>query len=359
MNNRKWIFASLIGLVFVFAGYNLYSYFTEQQAIQVEEDRLAQERRAERERDRAERAAVQVAEEERLAEERQVRAAAQAQEEAERQAQRDQERLEAEANARIAGEAREQAQREADQARSEERIARARSRDQIEDFSPEVINQIRTMSPRYLEANPDEALYVHSIPENARVYPNGYGQVLLYQDQSTFLMVVAAASHNPDIVDRIIRLGADINASNKMGFTPLMFAAAYNTPEMVQYILDQGALPLTESFVGDANALHIAASMNPNPGVIDVLVRAGLPLEGRLLNGDTPLLIASEENTNLEVVERLVTFGAVVSAFNADGITPEGFITQRLEKRGKRFDEISDEVNERVLQAVSLTEAAQ
>ena len=45
MENRKWIFVGIISLVFVFAGYNLYSYFTEQQAIQIEEDRLAQERR--------------------------------------------------------------------------------------------------------------------------------------------------------------------------------------------------------------------------------------------------------------------------------------------------------------------------
>lgn len=359
MENRKWIFAGVISLVFVFAGYNLYSYFTEQQAIQLEEDRLAQERRAARDAERAERAAAQAVEQQRLEEERQVRAAAQAQEEADRQAQRDQDRLEAEANARVEREAREQAQREADQARLEERITRARTREQIEDFSPEVISQIRTMSPRYLETNPTEALYVHSVPENGFVYPNGYGQVLLYRDQSTFLMVVSAASQNPDVIDIVIRLGADINASNKMGFTPLMFAAAYNTPEMVQHILDQGADPLAISLAGDANALHIAASMNPNPGIIDVLIAAGLPLEDRLVNGDTPLLIASEENTNLEVAERLAQLGADVSVFNADGVTAQGFITQRIENRGNRFDEISDEVSERVLQAVSLTEPAQ
>lgn len=355
MDNRKLIFAGLIGLVFVFAGYNLYSYFVKQQAIQVEEDRLAQERQAQRERDRAERAAAQADEQQRLEEERQAQAAAQAQEKAERQAQRDQERLEAEAKARVEREEREQAKKEQEQARLEERIAQVRTKEQIEDFSPEIIQQIRSLSPRYLEANPDEALSVYSIPENTRVYPNGYGQVMLYQDQSTFLMLLAAASQNPDILDTAIRLGADINASNKMGFTPLMFAAAYNTPEMVQHILGQGADPLTVSLAGDANALHIAASMNPNPGVIDVLITAGLPLEERLVNGDTPLLIASEENTNLEVVERLAQLGADVSVFNKDGITPEGFITQRIQNRGKRFDEISDEVNERVLQAVALT----
>ena len=356
MGNRKFIFVGLIGLIFIFAGYNLYSYFKEQQAIQIEEDRLAQERKAQRERDRAERAATQAAEQQRLEDERQARAAAQAQEEAERQAQRDQERLEAEAKARVEREEREQAKKEQEQARLEERITQVRSREQIEDFSPEVISQIRTLSPRYLEANPNEALQVHTVPENGFVYPNGYGKVMLYQDQSTFLMVVAAASQNPDVINTIIRLGADINASNKMGFTPLMFAAAYNTPGMVQHILDQGADPSTVSLVGDANALHIAASMNPNPGVIDVLIAAGLPLEDRLLNGDTPLLLASEENTNLEVAERLAQLGADVSVFNKDGITAEGFITQRLEKRGMRFDEISDEVNERVLQAVSLAQ---
>ena len=62
MENRKWIFVGVISLVFVFAGYNLYSYFTEQQAIQIEEDRLAQERRDARDAERVERAAAQAAE---------------------------------------------------------------------------------------------------------------------------------------------------------------------------------------------------------------------------------------------------------------------------------------------------------
>lgn len=353
MENRKWIFVGIISLVFVFAGYNLYSYFTEQQAIQIEEDRLAQERRDARDAERVERAAAQTAEQQRLSEERQARAAQQAQEEADRQEQRDQERLEAEANARVEREAREQAEREADQARLEERITRARSREMIEDFNQDGIDYVRTVSPRYLEANPDEALQVYTVEENVGRRDTGFGQRILFQDQTSFLMVVAAVSQNPDVIDSIIRLGADINASNKMGFTPLMFAAAYNTPEMVQYILNQGADPLVISLRGDANTLHIAASLNPNPDVIDVLINAGLPLEERLLNGDTPLLLASEENTNIEVVERLVEFGADVSVFNADGITPLGFITQRLGNRGKRFNEISDEVNERVLQAVS------
>lgn len=353
MNKRVVVIASLVGVVFLFAGYNLYSYFQTQAEIAAQEQQLAQERRLERERQNAQREAERRAEQERLEAEKAARIAQQAQDEAEQKARRDLERVQAEAKFEQERKEREQAEQEQEQAQLEERIKRARSREQIEDFSPEIITRLRSMSPRYLEANPDEALFVHSVPENGRVYPSGYGTPILYRDQSTFLMVAAAVSQNPDIIDTVIGLGADINAANKMGFTALMFAAAYNTPEMVQYLLDQGAEPQTISLAGDANALHIAASLNPNPDVMDVLIGAGLPLEGRMTNGDTPLLLASEENTNLEVVERLVELGADVSAFNADGVTPLSFITQRLENRGKNYVKISDELNTRVLQAVT------
>jgi len=359
MNNRKWIFAGLIGLIFVFAGYNLYSYFGEQQVIQAERERVIQERQIERDRERTERAAIRAGEQAKLEADQQAQADLRAAEEAEREAQRAQERAEAEANARIAREAREQAEREQDQARLEARITQARTREQIEDFSPETINQIRTVSPRYLQANPDEALFVNVIPENGFVYPNGFGQRILLRDQTSFLMMAAAVSQNPDVLDTIIGLGADINAANAMGFTPLMFAAAYNTPTMVQYMLDQGADPLVQSLAGDANALHIAASMNPNPDVMNVLVSAGIPIESMILDGDTPLLLASEENDNLESVERLVELGADVSVSDEDGMTPLGLVTLRVENRGRRFSKISDEVNERVLQSLALGEPAQ
>ena len=52
MKNPKLIFAIVLSVVFCFAGYNLWSYFKEQQAIQIEEDRLAEEWRIQREQER-------------------------------------------------------------------------------------------------------------------------------------------------------------------------------------------------------------------------------------------------------------------------------------------------------------------
>jgi len=48
VNNRKYAITGVIAFLFLFAGYNLYSYFKTQQAIQLAEDQHAEERRIER-----------------------------------------------------------------------------------------------------------------------------------------------------------------------------------------------------------------------------------------------------------------------------------------------------------------------
>lgn len=350
MNKRIVIIASLVGVVFLFAGYNLYSYFKEQAAIAALEEQLEQERRLERERKAAERVAAEKAEIERIAAERKAIEERKAAEAAAREAEKEQKRLEAEAKAKLEREEREAAKKAAEAARLAERIQKARSISQIEDFSPEMLTKIRTLSPRYLEANPEEALEVISIDANTRVYPTAWGKRTLIVDQTTTLMILSSVSHNPDIIDTTIALGADLNAQNKMGYTALMFAAAYNSPEMVQHLLDVGADPLTASFNQDLNALHLAAAMNPNPDVVEVLVRAGVPIEGKTLTDLTPLLLASEGNRNLEVPARLADLGADTGAFDPDGKTPLGLLEERIYGDGKDYATISDGMDEEILQ---------
>lgn len=350
MNKRIVIIVSLVGVVFLFAGYNLYSYFREQAAIAALEEQLAQERRLERERKAAERIAAEKAEIERIAAERKAIEERRAQQRAAAEAERQQKRLEAEAKAKLEREAREKEKQEREAARLQKRIEKARSISQIEDFSPEMLTTIRTLSPRYLEAHPEEALEVIAVGENTRVLPTQWGKRTLVVDQTTALMVFASISQNPNIIDTTIALGADVNAQNKMGYTALMFAAAYNSPEMVQHLLDVGADPLTASFNQDLDALHLAAAMNPNPDVVEVLVRAGVPIEGKTLTGLTPLLLASEGNRNLEVPARLADLGADTGVFDPVGKTPLGLVQGRLEGDGKDYATISDEMDERILQ---------
>jgi hypothetical protein len=342
MSNRKWIYAGLIGLVFVFAGYNLYSYFTEQAAIEAEEERLAEERRLQREAERQ--AAVEAEEAERAARE------------AEAEARRlEEERLAEER--RLAREAEEEAARiEAERLRAEqeaallaERIARARTLRRIEEVPQELIDQIAGLSSRYITDNPGEFL-----PQrfDGRTFgPNTRFERLIQADTNA-LMLFAAISPNTAQLGALMEIGLDVNSANEAGYTPLMFAAAYNTPEAVRFLIDQGADLEAWAYVQDLTPLHVADLMNPNPDVIDVLVEAGADLEAVTENPMTPLLLACSDNQNLEVAERLAGLGADTTAYSPDGLTAHGICSARVRGEGDDYIRISEEIDARILAAL-------
>ena len=339
MKNPKLIFAIVLGVVFCFAGYNLWSYFKEQQAIQIEEDRLAEERRVQREQERQARiAAVEEErrqreaeaearrlEEERLAEER--RLAREAEEEARRQ---EAERLRAEQEA----------------ARLAERIARARTLERIEEVPQELIDQIAGLSSRYITDNPDEFLSQRF--DGNTFMPRSRFERLIQGDTDA-LMLFSAISGSTKHLEALIGIGMDINRGNEAGYTPLMFAAAYNTREVVSFLVGQGADISAKAYVQDLTPLHVAALFNPNPDVINALVDAGADLEAVTENPMTPLLLACSDNQNLEVAERLAELGADTSAYSPDGLTAKGLCEQRVRGEGDRYIKITDEVNERIL----------
>ena len=102
-----------------------------------------------------------------------------------------------------------------------------------------------------------------------------------------------AADYNqqnpPAAVAALLAAGADVNARNRSGLTPL----------------------------------HLAASSNENPAVIGLLLEAGANLEARDDEGRTPLHRAVLWNhQNPAVIEALLDAGANAAARNAAGQTP-------------------------------------
>lgn len=340
MNTRTLIIASVVGVVFLFAGYNLYCYFQTQAVIAAEQDRVIEERRIEKERKQAEQAAKRQAEqvrreaEQRLAEERE------AAEKAAEKVRQEQARLTAEATRKAEQEAAAQirAQKEAD--RFAERTAQARLVERIEDFDQEALDKIRSISPRYLLDNPGIATELINIPANTRVM--GEGRRLL-KDQTTNFMLFAATSQNPAFLKAALESGANINAANVEGYTPLMFAAAYNSAEIVSFLMENGADISAQAYILDFNALHIASLYNPHPDVVEALVKGGFDIESKTTTGDTALLIAAVENPNLEVVQRLVELGADKGVYlSKDGQSVHRIVEERLALRDQRIRKISD-----------------
>lgn len=350
MNNRKYIIAGVVAVLFLFAGYNLYSYFKTQQAIQIEQDQQAENRRIERDAERQRKAtelAAQRAEDneaderERLAEEERQAV------EAERRAEA---RIKAEADAELR---RTEAENEKVEKRAERlalRTKNARTITHVPEIRSEILLELGKLSPRYVQDKPEEFLDTSFGP---RSLSSRSDRRFMVHDGTNSMMLFAIIAQDTRVLDALIEIGMDVNAPNEGGFTPLMFAAAYGSPQIARYLINQGADIDAQAYVMDLNPLHMAALKNPDPAMIEVLLDAGLSIESPVLNGYTPLLLAASDNRNLEVVEALIDLGADISVYDEDGKSVQSVVQDRIHGSGDMYVRITDEVNARILEKLA------
>lgn len=205
------------------------------------------------------------------------------------------------------------------------------------------------MAAGYIRDNPDEFRDV-TFSEKT-LYPRRYDKRLL-KGNTNALMLYAAMSPDTAILQALIDIGIDINSANDAGYTPLMFAAAYNTPEAVRFLIDKGADTSAKAYIQDLNALHVAALFNPKPDVIDVLLDAGMDIDATTENSHTPLLLAASDNRNLEVVERLALKGADKGAYDTKGRTALKIVEARMNGEGDEYVRISDTFNDSIMKSL-------
>ena len=131
----------------------------------------------------------------------------------------------------------------------------------------------------------------------------------------------ASSNVNPDVIIRLLDLGARLEARTERGFTPLHVAAGNNAnPGVTTRLLDLGA-ELEARAEDGSTPLHTAAALNSSPGVIAMLVELGADLETRTEVGSTPLHIAASNNIP-DMITWLVELGADLYAEDEDGWTP-------------------------------------
>jgi ankyrin repeat protein len=134
----------------------------------------------------------------------------------------------------------------------------------------------------------------------------------------------------------LVRAGADVNAANDYGVTPLSAACASGSTAIVELLLASGAKPNTANAAGET-PLMIAARTGAADAV-RALVKAGAAIEAREVSrGQTALMWGAAGHDNVDVLRALVDSGADVDAPSDSGLTALMFAAREGNLPGARF----------------------
>lgn len=132
---------------------------------------------------------------------------------------------------------------------------------------------------------------------------------------STALHVAAEFPRNPSVVGVLIRGGADPNARDVEGGTPLH--QAEKSADVIT-LIEAGADPNARREYDNTPFYIVANSKSAEPAVFDALVQSGADPNSRNVKGETPLFKASNQGT----VAWLIDAGADPNLRDEKGRTP-------------------------------------
>jgi ankyrin repeat protein len=212
------------------------------------------------------------------------------------------------------------------------------------------------LNPAVTNKNGDNALH-------ALVRRGGNGDVIAYfiskgvnvnaanADGNTAFMNAAASGRDTATLSLLKPLVKDINQKNKAGATALALAVRGASPEVVQYLLNNGAKADLSDATGNNLVYYLFESYSPAgakafDAKLKMLQAAGVNIAAPAKDGNTVYHMAVAKN-DLALVKMVQSLGADVNAKNSEGITPlhkaamvskDGAVLQYLLSVGARKD---------------------
>ena len=123
-----------------------------------------------------------------------------------------------------------------------------------------------------------------------------------YQGNATLFSFACRYASTPDIIDILIKRGAEVNLDNA-----LLQASERNNANIVEHLIKLGA---NVNYKEGWTPLMMAARWNSNPDIIDVLVHNGADVNAKDDGEETALQLAVYGNSNIQVAETLIKNGA-------------------------------------------------
>lgn len=139
------------------------------------------------------------------------------------------------------------------------------------------------------------------------------------EDEEPALMV-AAIEKREQICEQLIAAGADVNATDTRGYTPLMAAVCADSLNIVKMLLTAGADVNHSCPQSSSTALHDAATGN-HPEIIRVLLAAGAHVNAPENNEGNTVLMCAVQALAPEITELLLAAGADRNARSSRGDT--------------------------------------